>query len=261
MHTIPVAVITGAGSGIGRAAAIMLAQLGYALVLVGRTPARLTETAALTGAGEQIEVVGGDVGDPFQCKHVVARAVERFGRLDALVNNAGLAPLSEIDQTPPDQIERVYRVNALAPAWAIHYAWPVFKRQQSGVVVNVSTIGSFDPFPGFFAYAAAKAAVNVMAASVAKEGTTINVRGFAIAPGAVETDMLRGIFDEKTLPADQCLQPGDVARVIVECITGRRDHQNGKTIPVLGPGADWYADWLARNPQGLLTETASPPTP
>lgn len=260
MSEIQVAVITGAGSGIGRATAVVLAQLGYALVLVGRTREHLTQTAALTGAAERIEVVGGDVGDAFACKHMVARAVERFGRLDALINNAGLAPLKPIDQTPPEEIERVFRVNALGPAWAIHHAWPVFARQRSGVIVNVSTIGTVDPFPGFFAYAASKASVNLMAASAAKEGAAIGVKAFAVAPGAVETAMLRSAFDKKSLPSDQCLAPEAVARVIVECVSGRRDEQNGKIIPVLSSAAAvWFAGWLVENPTCGLTEVSSLP--
>ena len=231
----PVAVLTGAGSGIGRATAIMLAQAGYALVLVARTREHVSETARLTGAAERVEVVGGDVGDPFQCKHMVVRAVERFGRLDVLVNNAGLAPLLPIDQTDPGTIERVFRVNTMGPAWAIHHAWPVFVRQSRGCIVNISSMATVDPFPGFFAYAAAKAGVNLMAQSCAKEGARFNIRAFAVAPGAVETGMLRAIVPESSLPRDKCLLPEDVARVIVACIKGERDSENGGTIQLPSP--------------------------
>lgn len=231
----PVAVVTGAGSGIGRATAIMLAQAGYALVLAARTREHVSETARLTGAPERVEVVGGDVGDPFQCKHMVARAVERFGRLDVLVNNAGLAPLMPIERTDPGTIERVFRVNAMGPAWAIHHAWPVFVRQARGCIVNVSSMATVDPFSGFFAYAAAKAGVNLMARSCAKEGAPFNIRAFAVAPGAVETGMLRSIVPEASLPRDKCLAPEDVARVIVACIKGERDGENGGTIHLPSP--------------------------
>ncbi len=240
VNVTPVAIITGAGSGIGRATAIMLAQRGYALVIMGRTRQDLTETASLTGAAERVEVVGGDVADPFQCKHVVARAVERFGRLDALINNAGLATLKPIDQTPPEVIEQSFRVNALGPALTIHHAWPVFKAQKAKgdavkpgpCVVNISTMGTIDPFPGFFAYAAAKAGVNLMARSCAKEGRSIGVRAFAVAPGAVETPMLRSLFDTRAVPAAACLAPEDIAGVVVDCVGGVFDARNGETIAV-----------------------------
>lgn len=229
----PVAAITGAGSGIGRATAVALAQQGWRLVIMGRTRERLTDTAS--HCPTDVEVVGGDAGGAAQCAHLVARAVERFGRLDALVNNAGAAPLASIDQSTPDLIDAAFRINALAPAYAIHAAWPVFVRQQSGCIVNVSTLGTLDPFPGFFAYAAAKASVNLMARSCAIEGRRYNIRAFAVAPGAVETDMLRANFSDKALPASRCLQPAQVARVIVECILGKRDDDIGNVIYLRSP--------------------------
>ncbi|MBL8758342.1 MAG: SDR family oxidoreductase [Phycisphaerae bacterium] len=236
----PVAVITGAGSGIGRATAVLLAQRGYALVIMSRTREQLTETAALTGASERVEVVGGDVGDAAQCRHVVRRAVERFGRLDVLVNNAGLAPRKSVEGTSAEEIERCFRVNGMGPAWTIHHAWGVFKDQHarglratpSPCIVNVSTLGTIDPFPGFFAYASSKAGVNLMARSCAKEGRAMGVRAFAVAPGAVETPMLRAIFTEKEVPASKCLSPEDIARVIVGCVSGTFDQRNGETIVV-----------------------------
>ncbi|MGD9690983.1 MAG: SDR family oxidoreductase [Phycisphaerales bacterium] len=275
MSTTPVAIITGAGSGIGRSLAVLLAQRGYALVLVGRTRSNLSHTASLTGAGERIEVAAGDVSDPFTSRHMVARAVERFGRLDALVNNAGLAPLSPIDRTTPEALERCFRINALAPGFATHFAWPVFARQHEAhaagqpsvaasppraTVVNVSTIGTLDPFPGFFAYAAAKAATNLMAASIAKEGAKIGVRGFAVAPGAVETEMLRALFPPSALPPSACLAPDDVARVIVSCIEGERDADNGRVIPVVPAAqAAWLTAWRAENPGGFLGAAPAAP--
>lgn len=229
----PVATITGAGSGIGRAAAVALAQRGWRLVIMGRTREHLTDTAS--HCATDVEVVGGDAGDAAQCAHVVARAIERFGRLDALVNNAGLAPLATIERSTPDLIDTVFRVNALAPAYAIHAAWPVFVRQKSGCIVNVSTLGTLDPFPGFFAYAAAKASVNLMARSCASEGKRHGIRAFAVAPGAVETGMLRANFNERQIAPARCLQPQQVANVIVQCIEGSRDADNGNVIYLRGP--------------------------
>ena len=99
-------------------------------------------------------------------------------------------------------------------------------------MVNVSSMATQDPFPGFFAYAASKAALNLMARSCATEGREHGIRAFAVAPGAVETDMLRAAFGEDVIPREQTLDPDTVARVIVECVTGERDAQNGDTIPV-----------------------------
>ncbi len=229
----PVAIITGAGSGIGRATAVGLGQSGFRLVLAGRTRENLTQTAALAGQSEgDAEVVGCDVSDPVQAQALVARAIERFGRVDALINNAGDAPLLPIDKTTPEALQRCFAINALAPGYTIAAAWPHMVRQRSGCIVNVSTLGTIDPFPGFFAYASAKASVNLMARSCASEGKRHAIRAFAVAPGAVETAMLRKNFPERSLPPAACLAPSDVAAVIIACVRGERDAENGQVIVV-----------------------------
>jgi len=229
----PVAVVTGAGSGIGRATAVMLSERGYRLVLAGRRTSKLEETGAAC-RGEWL-AVSTDVAEPADCRHLVEMATGRMGRLDALINNAGLAPLLPIEQTDPETLRRVYAVNALGPACTIVAAWPVFRRQGAGCVVNVSTIGTSDPFPGFFAYAAAKAATEVMVKSCAKEGASVGVRAFGVAPGAVETEMLRAILPPDAVPPDKTLAPEDVARVIAQCIAGEREEPSGTTIPIPNP--------------------------
>lgn len=231
----PVTLITGAGSGIGRATASLLAGARHRLVLAGRRRETLEETTSMLGTGAEALIVCADVAEAAQAAEMVDAAVERYGRLDNLVNNAGLAPVRPIDQTTPEVLRAVYGVNALGPAYAIVRAWPTFVRQRSGCIVNVSTMGTVDPFPGFFAYAAAKSAVNSMARSCAKEGRAFNIRAFAVAPGAVETEILRANFPESVLPRDKALDPRAVARVIVDCIAGALDDQNGGTVLVPSP--------------------------
>jgi NAD(P)-dependent dehydrogenase (short-subunit alcohol dehydrogenase family) len=228
----PVAFITGAGSGIGRATAVELASNGYRLVLVGRRLEPLRDTAAMLRAGSEAIPFVADVGSAEQIRGAIEHGLNTFGRLDALINNAGLAPLLPIDQHTPAIIDEVFRVNALAPAYAIRAAWPIFLRQRSGRIVNISTLGTIDPFPGFFAYAAAKAAVNLMAKSCHIEGRVHGIRAFAVAPGAVETKMLRAIIPESALPKSAAMSPDTVARVIADCARGLRDAESGQTITV-----------------------------
>ena len=234
----PVAIITGAGSGIGRATAIALAGAGLNLVLVGRRAEALDETAE--GLPEEVEsqCVSLDISDPASGEEMVASCIARFGRLDVLVNNAAIAPLLPIGATDAATIQNVYMTNAVGPACAIAAAWPVFERQHrehragriGACIVNVSTLGTADPFPGFFAYASSKASLNVMAQSCANEGKEIGVRAFSVAPGAVETPMLRAIFSEDVLPTARCMTSQRVAEEILACVMGQRDDQNGKTI-------------------------------
>ncbi|MBM4107761.1 MAG: SDR family oxidoreductase [Phycisphaerae bacterium] len=243
-----VALVTGAGSGIGRAIALALAREGFSLTLVGRRSDPLRETARLA-APATYEMAVVDLATADACRAAVEACVACFGRLDVLVNNAGIGVLRPIGQTSPELVEDSYRLNALAPAWTTLAAWPHFERQKAGCVVNISSMASFDPFPGFFAYAGSKAAVNLQAASIAKEGAAIGVRAFAVAPGAVETAMLRASFDLAALPAEQALDPSAVARVVLDCISGVHDRYNGRTIPVLPESAKaGYRGWIRDHP-------------
>jgi NAD(P)-dependent dehydrogenase (short-subunit alcohol dehydrogenase family) len=234
---MPFALITGAGSGIGRATAVMLSSRGYGLALAGRREDRLRETCDLCGERGETLVLAADLRERAQTLKMVDDAVARFGRLDVLINNAGLAPMLPVEKHTPELIEEVYAINAVAPALATWRAWPVFVRQRSGCIVNLSTMGTLDPFNGFFAYAAAKAAVNLQALCAAREGAGHGIRAFAVAPGAVETEMLRAIVGEDILPRSQTLRAEDVARVIVACVEGERDAENGKVIVVAGDGS------------------------
>jgi NAD(P)-dependent dehydrogenase (short-subunit alcohol dehydrogenase family) len=229
----PVSVITGAGSGIGRAIAVLLSASRHAVVLVGRREETLRETAGMLhpGHGEHA-IIAADVGVPAQALGVVDQTLARFKRLDNLINNAGTAPLMPIERHTPEVLDEIYRVNALGPANLIARAWPAFESQGRGCIVNISTIGTFDPFPGFFGYAAAKAALNTMTISCAREGKEFGIRAFAIAPGAVETRMLHGVFRAAGIKPYPGLPPERVAEVVLECIDGRRDDQNGRTIPL-----------------------------
>ncbi|MEQ8850760.1 MAG: SDR family oxidoreductase [Phycisphaerales bacterium] len=226
----PVAIITGASSGIGLAVAHALHDRGWRLALVARNEQRLQSAAAELSGDALPLLLSADVGRIDDVDRIVTQTLERFGRIDALVNNAGTAPLHTIEETSLAVIESAYRVNAIGPAALISLIWPEFIRHKGGCVVNVSTMGTADPFPGFFAYASSKAATNLMALACANEGAEHGIRAFAVAPGAVETPMLRSLFDEKRIPSEQCLTPDDVASVIVECILGGRDDENGQTI-------------------------------
>lgn len=236
-HPHPVAIITGAGSGIGRATAQLLAAAGYTVVLVGRRLEALEQTAALlTGPADHGDLAGAslcidaDIADSASAAEIVAAAMARFGRIDVLVNNAGAAPLAGIAQTTPAMIEETFAVNAMGPANLIAASWPIMAAARHGCIVNVSTLGTQDPFPGFFAYAAAKASVNLMARSCAKEGRAVGIRAFSVAPGAVETPMLRANFNEARVPRSAALAPEAVAALIVDCIGGKHDARNGDTI-------------------------------
>lgn len=238
----PVAIITGAGSGIGRACALRLAARGFRLTLVGRTSETLEET--MTEIAEQVDgakdvlILPADLADPEQAMSVVDITVERWGRLDAIINNAGLAKLIPIDRTTPDDLHESFAINAFAPAYLIARGWNALLRSCDGAfapgpcIVNITTMGTIDPFPGFFVYAAAKCAAESFVRSIVNEGGEHGLRAYAVAPGAVETKMLRGLFSEATVPSENTLAPDDLAAVVEACIFGERSEPSGAVIPV-----------------------------
>jgi len=239
MHTnLKIALITGAGSGIGRATALQLGNEGYTCVLAGRRAEALEQTAALLPTPSLI--IPTDLRDSRQVEQLVDTTIGHFHRIDAIINNAGWTIAATIAQTNAHLLQEVFAVNAIAPALIIARAWPTLEKlaraeTKGGVIVNISSMATIDPFDTLYAYAAAKASVNLLARSVANTGRPLGIRGFSIAPGAVETQLLRKVVDKAHLPTDQTLDPETVAKVVVECVLGRRDSENGGVIQIVPP--------------------------
>lgn len=223
----PVAIITGAGRGIGRAAAIELANIEYRLGLLARNAAELHEVQKTCGGGM---VMSADVTDPAAVERAVQAVTAEFGRIDAIVHCAGFAPVRSIADMSVEEWREVMETNLSAAFYLCRAAWPVFAKQNHGVVVNISSEASRDPFPGFAAYGAAKAGVNLFGLSAAREGQKIGVRVHTIAPSAVETGMFRDIVPADQYPAEKTLAPQDVADVIVQCVTGALRYNSGEVI-------------------------------
>lgn len=232
VNETPVVIITGAGSGVGRDLALLMAESGYACVLAARTKSALESTAAFIASehpSAQTLVMPTDVSDPKQVQTLIDSTHKQFGRIDALANVAGYAPLQPIQRIEDETLRRCTAVNFDAVVYATRAVWPTFKAQKAGVVCNVSSMGAYDPFTGFNIYGAMKAAVNIFTKATADEGKRLNVNAYAIAPGAIETPMLRENFSEKAIPADNTLDPMDVAAAIHNCLTGKTDMQSGET--------------------------------
>ena len=224
-------IVTGAGSGIGRATALRLARAGWRLALVGRDPSRLSETARLMGTtGADALVLPADLARLDALAAVTDQASAALGRVDALVNCAGACPSGAIASLDAATLAPVFALNAFAPALLVARLWPVFLRQGGGCVVSITSLMAGHPFSGLSAYAASKAALESLTRSIHAEGAALAIRAFSIAPGAVETAMLRGLFDKTQLPASQTLSPDRVAEEVEHCLEHRRDERAGGTI-------------------------------
>jgi len=226
-----VALITGAGRGIGRATSLRLASDGYDIVGLSRNERELAETQRLvTDVGTECLMVPTDVTDADQVDRAVSAAVDKFQRIDVAVNNAGVAPLSKIPEMSLEEFERCVAVNINAVFFLCQDVMPIMASQGSGIIINISSAASFDPFPGFAVYGGTKAFVNVFTRALAAEGANEGIRAFAIAPGAVETRALRGAFPE--FPAEHCLEPADVADVVSALCDPRCRHASGEVVTV-----------------------------
>jgi len=226
MHA-PVAIITGAGRGIGRAVALELANRGYRLALASRTQKELSSVAA--EAKTAIAVVA-DVTRPDDVQMLVDRTLASFGRVDAIVNNVGLAPVAKVDEMTIDQWRTVIDTNLSSAFYLARAVWGTFKQQHQGCIVSISSMASRDPLPGFLAYGAAKAGLNLLSLVLAREGAEHGIRSYAIAPGAVETSMFRRMVSKEEWPVEKTLDPADVARVVVQCIDGDLKYTSGEVI-------------------------------
>src|SRR5262245_23212389 len=136
-----VAIITGAGGGIGRATAETLTRAGFEVILVGRTERTLQETKEAVGGGF---IVVADVSKPADADRIVEQALAKFGRVDALVNNAGVAPVLPVEQTSPQDWREVIDTNLSSAFYLSRACWGTFRKQHSGVVVNISSVAAKD---------------------------------------------------------------------------------------------------------------------
>jgi len=233
-----VAIVTGASGAVGGAAATQLAAMGWSVMLVCRNREKLEAAASEVGeaaGGAGCEVCPADVTDPAGVQQVLDRTLEAFGQIDAIVNVAGTAPLQPIEKVTPEIWQSCVESNLGSVVHFTSKAWPIFRKQKGGMIANVSSMASFAPFPGFNIYGAAKAGVNLFTYATAQEGRKIGVDAVAVAPGAVETPMLRQNFSEKALPRSKTLDPADVAMLLASCVTHDRAFSSGETIQMPSP--------------------------
>ena len=183
-----VVVITGASSGLGEAAARRLAKNGAKLVLGARRLERLQALAEELKLGGDA-VVRTDVTQRVEVKRLVDRAVQSHGRIDVIVNNAGLMPLSPLERLKIEDWDRMIDVNIKGVLYGIAAALPHMKAQMSGHIINVSSVVGHKLRPGSTVYSATKSAVRVISEGLRQEVKPYNIRTTIISPGAVASEL------------------------------------------------------------------------
>ena len=189
-----IVVITGASSGLGEATAHHLAGLGAKLVLGARRLDRLQSLAAKLGLPPEAAVQT-DVTDSAQVKHLLDSAVASYGRVDVLLNNAGLMPHSLLERGKVADWDRMIDVNLKGTLYGIAAALPHMTRQKSGHIINVSSVAGHKVRPGSAVYAATKAAVRMLSEGLRQEMTPYGIRTTVISPGAIESELVGSITE------------------------------------------------------------------
>lgn len=191
-----VVIITGASSGLGEAAARQLAAQGASVVLAARRSTRIEALAAeISRAGGNAVAVGADVTKQEDMQRLADAAVEKFGRVDVLVNNAGLMPLSPLERLKVDEWDRMIDVNLRGVLYGIAAVLPRMKAQRSGHIITTASVAGHKVFPGSAVYSATKFAVRALSEGLRQEVKAYNIRTTIISPGAVTTELLDHISE------------------------------------------------------------------
>ena len=243
----PVVLVTGAGSGIGRATVEHLRALGARVVAVDRQPSGLESLTSLEGDG--FRTFAADVAKEEQVSEAFEFVMDVFGRLDGLYNNAGvLGEMAPIEDYGIDEFERVLRVNTGGVFFGMKYAVPIMRRQGCGAILSTASTGGLIGSPGQAAYIASKHAVvgltRTVALETARDGITVN----AICPGMVDTPMLASVWEgrnaiseedlkkeiAKFSPTGRMASPEEIAKAAAWLLLDRPVYLTGAIIPVDG---------------------------
>lgn len=240
----PVAMITGALAGIGRATALAFAAEGYRVVVSGRREESGAELKAeLERLGAEAAFIRADVRDEDDVSHLVDATVARFGRLDAAVNNAGIeGAFGPITGQTPEQYHQVFDANVLGTLLSMKHEMRVMRTQGSGSIVNLSSTMGVKGAPNASLYAGSKHAVEGITKAVALEAAASGIRVNAVAPGPVQTEMFDRITADDAgrqamiagVPMKRVGTPEEIAAMIVFVASDRVPFLTGEIVRVNG---------------------------
>jgi 3-oxoacyl-[acyl-carrier protein] reductase len=199
-----VALITGAGRGMGRAISIELASLGYDLYLVSRTEKELLETLTYLDYADKVDIIPADLSKESE----VLRVFNRIDKLDVLINNAGQFLIAPITEFTSSDYHRIMNINVKAVFECCREALKLMIPQRSGYIINISSVSGFKGYANHGIYAASKHAVLGISRVLADECKEHNIKVTAICPGATDTGMIKGL-DKNIL-----LRPADIAKTV-----------------------------------------------
>jgi NADP-dependent 3-hydroxy acid dehydrogenase YdfG len=225
-----IVVITGASSGMGETAAKHLATLGATVVLGARRADRIEKLAKdIQDTGGKALAIATDVTRRDQVKKLIDSAVENFGKVDVILNNAGIMPLSPMERLNVDEWDRMIDVNIKGVLNGIAAVLPHMKNQKSGQIINTSSVAGHKTFPGSAVYSATKFAVRALSEGLRMEVKPYNIRTTIVSPGAVKTELLDHISETDVQQANKDyvgavgISPDSFARVVAFAISQPED--------------------------------------
>jgi NAD(P)-dependent dehydrogenase (short-subunit alcohol dehydrogenase family) len=241
-----VALVTGAGRGIGRAIALELARAGWAVVVNyrGNAEAAAETGQAIAALGKAVEVVQCDVAVVDERAHLVARTLARFGQIDLLVNNAGMAPRQRADllEMSEASYDEVMAANLKGPFFLTQtVARAMIERGAGGAIINIGSISAYTSSTNRGEYCISKAGMAMMTALYADRLAAHGIGVYEVRPGVIATDMTAGVqarydrlIEEGLTPIQRWGQPEDVARAVVVIAAGELPFSTGEVINVDG---------------------------
>ena len=256
-----VALVTGGGSGLGRASALELAALGAQVVVCGRRADPLDETAAQADGG-RVEARACDIREEAEVEALVDGVLDRHGRIDLLVNNAGGQYMTPAEDITPKGFRTVMRLN-VEGTWLMTHAaaTKAFIPQGEGKVLSV-TLSPHNGMPGMVHSGAARAAVENMMRTLSVEWARFGIKTCAIAAGQFDTEVLRTKYPQpvvdnvpRTIPIQRLGTADEMAWLIAYLASPAGDFFSGCVITIDGARDNWFGAW----PPGLYGETGEPP--
>jgi len=215
-----VAIVTGGSRGIGRAIALALAGEGAAVVLAARSAEKLAEAAELVRkAGGRAQPVVTELSDEESIRNLIRVTQETFGRLDILINNAGITHSARLEETRTEDLDRCWTINARAPFILCREALPLLRQAQAGFIVNISSVVGVKGYPLQSAYTASKHALRGMTISLAEELRDTKIRVHVICPGGVNTEMVQSVRPD--IKTEDLIDPDEIAELVLYLVTRR----------------------------------------
>jgi meso-butanediol dehydrogenase/(S,S)-butanediol dehydrogenase/diacetyl reductase len=241
-----IALITGGGTGIGRAIALAFAREGAKVAVAGRRKEKLQETLLeLQKQGDEGLAIACDVSKAKDAERAVRETAKAFGKLNVLVNNAGVLHVSTIEAMSEDEWDRLMTINLKGPFLMCRAALPAFRKAGGGAIVNVGSILGLIGMKDRAAYCASKGGVTLLTKAIALDHAHENVRSNCICPSIVETELVQGLFVSKEgkalrqarigqIPLGRMGRPEDVAEMAVFLASEESSWLTGAAVPLDG---------------------------